>query len=50
MKIEIKNSGTKKFPMYQVLTNGKEFCTTHSINSAEIIKRLLLNEYVKWKK
>lgn len=39
--IEIKNSGSKEFPFYQILVDKKEYCLTDTIEKAEILKILL---------
>jgi hypothetical protein len=60
MKLKIENSGTKKFPFYQLKDeNGNEFCATECKDNAEMIVKLftmpvvsqrseLLAVFLKW--
>lgn len=40
MKLKIVNSGTKKFPFYQIMDGENEFCATSSIENAEKIVKI----------
>jgi len=41
MKLKIENTGTEKFPFYQLIDeNRNEFCATHNLENAEKIVKL----------
>ena len=41
MKLEIKNTGTKQFPFYQIMDGNNEFCATNNFENAERIVKSL---------
>lgn len=45
MKINVKNSGTKKFPFYQVFVNNREYCATDDPEKAKVLRTLLKKHF-----
>lgn len=44
-KLRVKNSGTEKFPFYQVFVNNREFCATDDPEKAKLLGKLLRNHF-----
>ena len=44
MKDEIKNKGTEKYPFYQIMIDGIEYCATYSKKNADRLLKLLTSK------
>jgi len=44
MKDEIKNKGTEKYPLYQIMIDGREYCSTYYKKKADRLLKLLTSK------